>query len=198
MKVRTTMTELREKAIDIKGKQYVLVSDRVLYFNETYPNGCIVTERLSNENMEIFKATVTPDCDKPERKFTWYSQAKWWEWFINKTAAMENAETSAVGRALAMMGIWVIDSIASADEIKKAEGSNTWAVQKEVSKTDKSDVEAEKPRFNKENLDKFTTIAKQYKNADEALNEIKQYYRISKENEGKVRRLYEDLELINS
>ena len=197
MKIRTTMTELREKAIDIKGKQYVLVSDRVLYFNETYPNGCIVTERLSNENMEIFKATVTPDCDKPERKFTWYSQAKWWEWFINKTAAMENAETSAVWRALAMMGIWVIDSIASADEIKKAEGSNTWAVQKEASKTDTS-ASDEKPRFNKENLDKFTTIAKQYKNADEALKEIRSYYKVSKDNEWKIRRLYEDLELINS
>ena len=197
MKVRTRMTELREKAIDIKGKQYVLVSDRVLYFNETYPNGCIVTERLSNENMEIFKATIIPDCDKPERKFTWYSQAKWWEWFINKTAAMENAETSAVGRWLAMMWIWVIDSIASADEIKKADGSNTWAVQKETSNADTS-VSDEKPRFNKENLDKFTTIAKQYKNADEALKEIRSYYKVSKDNEWKIRRLYEDLELINS
>ena len=197
MKVRTRMTELREKAIDIKGKQYVLVSDRVLYFNETYPNGCIVTERLSNENMEIFKATIIPDCDKPERKFTWYSQAKWWEWFINKTAAMENAETSAVGRWLAMMWIWVIDSIASADEIKKADGSNTWAVQKETSKADTS-VSDEKPRFNKENLDKFTTIAKQYKNADDALKEIRSYYKVSKDNEWKIRRLYEDLELINS
>ena len=196
MNIKTTMTELREKAIDIKGKQYVLVSDRVLYFNETYPNGCIVTERLSNENMEIFKATVTPDCDKPERKFTWYSQAKWWEWFINKTAAMENAETSAVGRALAMMGIWVIDSIASADEIKKAEGSNTWAVQKETSNADTS-ASDEKPRFNKENLDKFIPIAKQYKNADDALKEIRSYYKISKDNEWKIRKLYENLEVIN-
>ena len=109
---------------------------------------------------------------------------------------MENAETSAVGRALAMMGIWVIDSIASADEIKKAEGSNTWAVQKEASKTDKSNDD--KPWFNKENLDKFVTIAKQYKNADDALKEIKSFYRISKEKESEVRRLYEDLELINS
>ena len=194
------MTELRDKAIAIKGKEYILVKDRVLAFNETYTNGCIITERLSEWDMEIFKATVIPDVDKPERKFTWYSQAKRAEdkgkMDINITAAMENAETSAVGRALAMMGIWVIDSIASADEIKKAEGSNTWAVQKEASKADKQDDE--KPRFNKENLDKFVTIAKQYKSADEALKEIKQYYRISKDNEGKVRRLYEDLELINS
>lgn len=120
--------QLTEKAIDIKGKKYVLVSDRVLYFNETYPNGSITTERISQDWMEVVKATIYPDCDKPSRFFTGYSQAKWWDWFINKTSALENAETSAVGRALAMMWIWVIDSIASVDEINKAEASKseTW------------------------------------------------------------------------
>ena len=120
--------QLTEKAIDIKGKKYVLVSDRVLYFNETYPNGSITTERISQDWMEIVKATIYPDCDKPSRFFTGYSQAKRWDWFINKTSALENAETSAVGRALAMMWIWVIDSIASVDEINKAEASKseTW------------------------------------------------------------------------
>lgn len=117
--------KLEDKAIDIKWKKYVLVSDRVLYFNETYPNGSIVTQRIMTEEpwIEVFKATVMPDCSKPERYFTGYSQAKWWDWFINKTSALENAETSAVGRALAMMGIWVIDSIASLDEINKAENT---------------------------------------------------------------------------
>ena len=117
------MTELKDKAIDIKGKKYVLVSDRVLYFNETYPNGCIQTVREAVGDMEIIKAVVCPDCSNPERIFTWYSQAKWGDWFINKTSALENAETSAVGRALAFMGIWVIDSIASVDEITKAENT---------------------------------------------------------------------------
>ena len=194
------MTELIDKAIDIKGKQYVLVSDRVLYFNETYPNGCIITERLSNENMEIFKATVTPDVDKPERKFTWYSQAKWWEWFINKTAAMENAETSAVGRALAMMGIGVIDSIASADEMRKAEGSvSSWTIQKEVSKADTQAKQADdKPWFNKEQLDMFCSIANKYKDADEALKVIRTKYKVSKQYEGEVKKLYDNLKVINS
>ena len=41
----TTDKSLKDKAIDIKGKKYVLVSDRVLYFNENYPNGCIQTTR---------------------------------------------------------------------------------------------------------------------------------------------------------
>jgi hypothetical protein len=39
--------------------------------------------------------------------------------FVNKTSALENCETSAVGRALAFMGIGVIDSIASVDEVNK-------------------------------------------------------------------------------
>jgi hypothetical protein len=49
--------------------------------------------------------------------------------------------------------------------------------------TQANKAEDEKPRFNKENLDKFTTIAKQYKNADEALKEIRSYYKVSKDNE---------------
>lgn len=43
----TTDKSLKARAIDIKGKEYVLVKDRVLYFNEVYPNGSITTERLS-------------------------------------------------------------------------------------------------------------------------------------------------------
>ena len=113
---------LKDKAISIKGKQYVLVSDRVIYFNDTYSSGSILTEMLSGigDQVVIFKATVIPDVTIPDRKFTAYSQAKWGDGMVNKTSALENAETSAVGRALGMMGIGVLDSIASADEINKA------------------------------------------------------------------------------
>jgi hypothetical protein len=65
-------------------------------------------------------AKVTPDTSKPERYFTGHSQADEKQGMVYKTAALENCETSAVGRALAMMGIGVIDSIASVDEMKKA------------------------------------------------------------------------------
>jgi hypothetical protein len=111
------------KGINIKGNEYILVKDRVLYFNENYPNGKIETELLSeiNSEMVVMKATITPDVDNPTRIFTGFSQATWGDGYINKTAAMENCETSAVGRALGMMGIGVIDSIASADEINKAQ-----------------------------------------------------------------------------
>lgn len=117
--------DLQEKAIDFKGKKYVLVSDRVLYFNENYPEGSITTELVSKpeDEMVVIKAIVKPN---EKQTFTGYSQATWGEGYINKTSALENAETSAVGRALAFMGIGVIESIASADEINKAETTPAW------------------------------------------------------------------------
>src|SRR3990167_7024615 len=110
---------LEDKAIDFKGKKYVLVSDRVIFFNERYPEGSITTELVSTPEADtvIIKATIKPN---EKQIFTGYSQATWGEGYINKTSALENAETSAVGRALAFMGIGVLDSIASADEMNKA------------------------------------------------------------------------------
>lgn len=115
------MINLKERAIKIQGSDYILVSDRVLAFNADYPNGAIQTEMVKMEGeMIIMKATAIPDVATPTRFFTGYAQEIIGDGFINKTSALENAETSAVGRALGMMGIGVLDSIASADEIVKA------------------------------------------------------------------------------
>lgn len=116
---------LKEKAINIKGRSYVLVSDRIIYFNENYPNGFITTHLMTPVESDhiIIRATVVPDATNNLRLFTGLSQATVGDGVVNKTAALENAETSAVGRALALMGIGVIDSVASVDEINKATGS---------------------------------------------------------------------------
>ncbi len=134
-----TDKSLSDKAIDIKGKSYVLVSDRILYFNEHCKVGAIVTELLSAPDAPhiVVKATVYPEgLDGP--MFTGHSQAVIGEGMVNKTAALENAETSAVGRALAMMGIGVIDSVASVDELKQA---GVGAQTKEPFKGDGSEFE---------------------------------------------------------
>lgn len=117
------MTDL--PTVDIKGKQYVMVKDRIVYFNEKYENGYITTELISKpeDKHVVVKATVIPDA-KSSRFFTGHSQAVIGEGMINKTSALENAETSAVGRALALMGIGIIDSVASVDEINKATGGD--------------------------------------------------------------------------
>lgn len=178
-----TDKQLTNKAIDIKGKKYVLVSDRVLYFNETYPNWSISTQRIMTEDVgiEIIKATVIPDCAKPERYFTWYSQAKWWDWFINKTSALENAETSAVGRALAMMWIWVIDSIASMDEINKAENTAKSQDKKYV-KESVFQRAYNNTKFMKECLDE-----------DSFINEVKKHLELDEVQEGQLRRRYQEI-----
>ena len=185
---------LTDKAIDIKGKKYVLVSDRVLYFNETYPNWSIVTTRIMTEEpwIEVFKATVMPDCEKPQRYFTGYSQAKRWDWFINKTSALENAETSAVGRALAMMWIWVIDSIASVDEINKAENAAkskpTVTTQKYPPKKD----ENWNPSGWFQKVINYTEWMKQCLDEEDFIKKIKEKYTVDEVTEWQLRKAYKD------
>lgn len=114
--------------IDIKGKQYVLVKDRILAFNEHYPNGSITTDLVSpvDSKTVVMKVTVTPDVKNPARCFSDYSQAVIGQGMVNTTAAMENASTSACGRALAYLGIGIIESVASADEVIKATTTNEY------------------------------------------------------------------------
>jgi len=112
---------LKEKAIKLKGKDYVQVADRVKYFNEEI-KGSIETKIIdmfdgAKGKVYVVKATVTTPSGLT---FTGLSQAEMGQSGANLTAALENAETSAVGRALGFMGIGVIDSIASADELHKA------------------------------------------------------------------------------
>jgi len=118
---------LKSKAVKIQGRDYILVSDRVLFFNDNFPNGSITSELLSRpeDTMIVVKATVTPDLKNPERYFTGHAQEVIGSNYITKTSALEVAETSAVGRALGLMGIGVIESIASADEIVKATNRTT-------------------------------------------------------------------------
>jgi len=112
---------LKSKAISIKGKDYVQVKDRVLYLAETYQDKySIVTEYEFHQEklMWVVKATLTINgCTytglAQEIESDDYKQ-------VNHASALENCETSAVGRACAMAGIGVLDSIASADEMTKA------------------------------------------------------------------------------
>jgi len=106
-------------ALPIKGKDYATVNQRILAFRKIHPNGTINTELVSNENgVCIIKAMVSDDEGKVLG--TGYAYEKEDSTFINKTSYIENCETSAVGRALGMLGIGIDVSIASAEEVQNA------------------------------------------------------------------------------
>ncbi len=108
------------KKIKIKGNDYVEVNERVKQFHKDYPNGSITTELIEMTDRFITKTTVITDVENPERKFTGIAYEKEDSTFINKTSALENCETSSVGRALGMLGIGIDTSLASYDEVANA------------------------------------------------------------------------------
>lgn len=112
------------KTVNIKGKEYVEVHTRIQEFHRLYTNGSIQStfERVDLEDdvLWIVVAKVIPDVANPERYFTGHAQELESASFINKTSALENAETSAWGRAMSALNIGIDVGIASADEVNKA------------------------------------------------------------------------------
>ena len=129
-----TFEDIRKVNAEIKmtdigrGKEYAEVPQRVMAFRKLYPNGSITSELVLYENgVFIVKATAT---DEDGRILgTGLAYEKEGSSFINKTSALENAETSAWGRCLAACGLIGGDSICSAEEVQNAilnqEGNET-------------------------------------------------------------------------
>ena len=111
----------RLKTIDVKGKNYVEVNERIKAFWQLCENGKIETKILSLENgMCIIRAEVYENKEDAQPRATGIAYEKEGSTFINKTSYIENCETSAVGRALGNAGIGIDTSIASAEEVQNA------------------------------------------------------------------------------
>lgn len=110
------------KTQNIKGKPYVPVNERLIYFRfhapehkgwslttellHFQPEYCII--RASIKNAEGFEVASGIGHETPTSGQ------------VNRTSMVENCETSAVGRALGMLGIGIETSIASAEEVATA------------------------------------------------------------------------------
>lgn len=104
------------KTVNIKGKDYVMVNERIKAFKELYPDYAIVTEiEHLGDGMCVIKAMVMDAEGNP--KASGHAYEKEGSSPINKTSYIENCETSAVGRALGFMGIGIDTSICSAEEL---------------------------------------------------------------------------------
>ena len=107
------------KTVNIKGKPYVEVNERIKAFRRVCPNGAIITEMLSNaDGVCVFRASIYDN----EKNLIGTGTAfeKETSSNINKTSYIENCETSAVGRALGMCGFGIDTSIASYEEVANA------------------------------------------------------------------------------
>lgn len=110
-------------SVDVQGRDYVMVNQRVKAFRMVYPDGFIRTSIINWENgVIVFKASCGYHSEDG-REFivgegTAYEKEN--STFINKTSYIENCETSAVGRALGMAGFGIDASMASAEEMQNA------------------------------------------------------------------------------
>lgn len=105
--------------VDIHGKQYHTVAYRVGKFRETHGLELSLTTEIVARTDEyvVMKAVIT----NAEGRVlaTGHSEEYRADGKINATSALENSETSAIGRALASLGLGGTE-FASADEVARA------------------------------------------------------------------------------
>ena len=122
------MSNAKIKTTNIKGKQYAEVHERIKHFRgePNYASLGINTEVLEwdkDKEEIVIRATIydtKSDNGRILASGIAHERRDDKNSFVNKTSYVENAETSAIGRALACMGIGIEDAYASAFEVANA------------------------------------------------------------------------------
>ena len=115
------MSNYKFKTTNIRGKQYVEVNERIKFFRqeEQYKHWSLITEFPVLDSEQCVCKASRADTEHRLRA-TGHAHEVQGSSNINKTSYVENCETSAIGRALAMLGIGIDTSIASANEVSDA------------------------------------------------------------------------------
>ena len=112
--------------LDLKGKNYAMVPERVTAFRKLYPEGFIKTDiiHLSDDGTVVMmKASAGYYREDGTEVILGSGMAKevQGKGMVNGTSHIENCETSAVGRALGMIGLGLNGGgICSAEELVNA------------------------------------------------------------------------------
>ena len=152
------------KPIDIHGKKYYPVAERVKEFYKQHTTGRIETEIINiTDDSVLVRAQVFTTNNKDEFRLPVlrstghaYEEKSWGK--INVRSMVENCETSAVGRALAFLNIGISDDIASAEEMQNVEDAppasyvQTSMIESLLDRASipdkhRKDIEAELPHF---------------------------------------------------
>ena len=100
--------------------EYAPVAERIELFYARHPDGRIVTELVERGESVVFKALAYRTATETLPAATGWASERVGDGEINAVACLENAETSAIGRALANLGFTASSRRPSAEEMLKA------------------------------------------------------------------------------
>ena len=109
------------QTVEIDGGNYTLIAERIKHLANEFDYSINTNaEFIETLNAWKVKAVLTIKEDGKINTYSGHASEVIGSNDINLTSALENAETSAVGRACAMAGIGVTENIASANEVTGA------------------------------------------------------------------------------
>ena len=115
------LNKTKIKTVNIHGKDYVPVAERLRLAREAGDLGSIKTKVLYNDDKEVMVKAIVYIADTA---YYGHASSDKTSSGIEGQSSVEVAETSAVGRALGFAGFGAINGIASADEVNKAIAEN--------------------------------------------------------------------------
>ena len=125
--------------IDLKGKNYAMVAERITAFRKLFPEGFIKTKILFNDGttilMEATCGYYREDGSEAVLGVGLAQEVKG-RGMVNGTSHVENCQTGAIGRAIGVMGIGQNGGgICSAEELV-----NAITAQKQIDEEEKSEI----------------------------------------------------------
>lgn len=171
--------------VTIHGRQYKTVALRVSEFRDKYPietGWAILTEIIRADDLAcVVQASIV----NPEGATiaTGYAEENRSNTGVNSTSALENAETSAIGRALSAAGFGG-DEYASADEVANA-------VKQQGQKPAAKQQGKEKPWLN-EDTETWENVVRAIERDGYTISDVEKKYRISKKTRARLEQIETD------
>jgi len=161
--LKAILEDLNLKTINLKGKEYSMVSSRLEIFRKHFGfKYGIVEEILVDDGKRVVTKTSIIDRDNPETPIgVGHAEEIRGSSLVNKTSAIENCMTSSLGRALATAAALHGGEMASSNELEKANNNNKNIEEKEIK-------EKEENKDKDDDEEKWQKITQNYlRNIDE-------------------------------
>ena len=159
--LKAILEDLNLKTINLKGKEYSMVSSRLEIFRKHFGfKYGIIEEILVDDGKRVVTKTCIIDRDNPETPIgVGHAEEIRGSSLVNQTSAIENCMTSSLGRALATAAALHGGEMASVNEIEKANNN-------------KKNIEEKQTKTNDENEDKNNDQEKWQKITENYLRNI--------------------------